>query len=105
MKYMKDAFVGVAEELFGRTSGKTGRAYTEKQKPRMVDGRGGEGSGGEAGSMEDDRRHQRQRGATIHRLKAPVWPEEETARRAVDRARRSMEEELYRKLDEDGGKR
>ena len=31
--------------------------YTEKQKPRMVDGRGGEGSGGEAGSMEDDRMH------------------------------------------------
>ena len=27
------------------------------------------------------------------------------ARRAVDRAGRSMEEELYRKLDEDGGKR
>ncbi len=27
------------------------------------------------------------------------------ARRAVDRARRSMEEELYRKLDGDGGKR
>ena len=27
------------------------------------------------------------------------------ARRAADRARRSMEEELYRKLDEDGGKK
>ena len=27
------------------------------------------------------------------------------ARRAVDRARRSMEEELYRKLGEDGGKK
>ena len=27
------------------------------------------------------------------------------ARRAVDRARRSMEEALYRKLDEDGGKK
>ena len=27
------------------------------KKPSMVDGRGGEGSGGEAGSMEDDRRH------------------------------------------------
>ena len=26
-------------------------------KPKMVDGRGGEGSGGEAASMEDDRRH------------------------------------------------
>ena len=42
----------------------------------MVDGRGGEGSGGEARSMEDDIRHWRQRGAITHRLKAPVWPEE-----------------------------
>ena len=34
------------------------RRYTEKQKPRMVDGRGGEDSGGgEAGSMEDDIMH------------------------------------------------
>ena len=37
----KDAFVGVAGELCGRK-------YTEKQTPMMVDGRGGEGSGGEA---------------------------------------------------------
>ena len=42
----KYVFVGVAEELCGRTSGE--RRYTEKQKPTMVDGRGGEGSGGEA---------------------------------------------------------
>ena len=68
----------------------------------MVDRRGGEGSGGEAGIMEDDKM---QRGATTHQLKAPVWPEEEDSRRAVDRVRRSMEEELYRKLDEDGGKK
>ena len=53
------------------------RRYIEKQKPRMVNGRGGEGSGGEAGSMEHDRRHKIQRGATIHRLKAPVWTEKE----------------------------
>ena len=33
------------------------RRYTEKQKPRMVDGRGGEDSGGEAGSMDDDGMH------------------------------------------------
>ena len=33
------------------------RRYIEKQKPMMVDGRVGEGSGGEAGSMEDDRMH------------------------------------------------
>ena len=30
------------------------RRYTEKQKPRMVDGIGGEGSGEEAGYMYDD---------------------------------------------------
>ena len=44
-----DAFVGVADELCGRTSGE--RRYIEKQKPRMVDGRGGECSGREAGKM------------------------------------------------------
>ena len=33
------------------------RRYTEKQKPRMGDGRGGEGSGGDAGSMADDIMH------------------------------------------------
>ena len=34
---------------------------------------------GEAGSMGDDRRHYRQRGANTHRLKPPppVWPEED----------------------------
>ena len=46
----KDAFVGVAGELCGRQ-------YTEKQTPMMVDGRGGEGSRGEAESMDYDRMH------------------------------------------------
>ena len=50
-----DAIVGVAEELCGRTSGE--RRYTEKQKPRMVDGRGGEGSGGKGESIGYDRMH------------------------------------------------
>ena len=65
----KDASVEVAEELCGRTSGR----YTNKQKQRMVDGRGA----GEAGSTEDDRRHERQMGATAHLIKAPVWPDGE----------------------------
>ena len=38
------------------------------------------------------------------RLKQLYGQKKKAARRAVDRARRSMEEELYRKLDEDGGK-
>ena len=36
-----------------RTSSR-GMDVSENHKPRMVDGRGGEGSAGEAGSMEDD---------------------------------------------------
>ena len=32
---------------------------------------------GEAGSMEDDRMHERPRRATTQQLKAPAWPEEE----------------------------
>ena len=38
-------------------------------------------------------------------LKHLYGQKQKAARRAVDRARRSMEEELYRKLDEDGGKK
>ena len=51
------------------------RRYTEKQKPRMVDGRGGEGSGGKASDMIECIK--KQRGPTNHQLKSPVWPEEE----------------------------
>ena len=38
-------------------------------------------------------------------LKHLYGQKKKAARRAVDRARRSMDEELYRKLDEDGGKK
>ena len=33
-----------------------GKELHREAKPRMVDGRGGTASGGETGSMEDDRR-------------------------------------------------
>ena len=38
-------------------------------------------------------------------LKHLYGQKKKAARRAVDRARRSMEEELYRQLDDDGGKK
>ena len=56
------------------------RRYSEKQKPRMLVGRCGEGSGGGGGKREawNMIASFRDRGlATTHRLKAPVWPEEE----------------------------
>ena len=44
-------------------------------------------------------------GATTHRLKAPVCPEEDGSHEDGGQSRMCMEEELYRKLDEDGGKK
>ena len=98
----KNAFVGVAEELCGRTS--LQRRYSEKQKPRMVDGRGGEGSGAKReawktvyGITDIDEQ-------PLIRLRH-LYGQKKAARRALDRARRSMEEYRYRKPDEDGGKK
>ena len=51
----KDAFVGGGGGVVWQNVGE--RRYTKKQKPRMVDGKGGKGSGGEAGSMADDKIH------------------------------------------------
>ena len=63
----------------------------------MVDGRGGVGSGGEAESIQYDRRLYVQRGATTHRH---VWPEEEGNQEGGgQRTKEHGEEELYRKLD------
>ena len=53
------------------------RRYTEKQKPRMVDGRGGEGSGEKGKASDMIECIKKQRGPTNHQLKSPVWPEEE----------------------------
>ena len=81
------------------------RRYTEKQKPMMVDGRDGEGSGGEAGAwkmIEGIRNRGEQPPTNLGHL---YGQKKKVARRAVDRARRSMEEELYQKLDEYGGKK
>ena len=71
----------------------------------MVDGRGGEGNGEkrEAWKMIEgitDRGEQPSTG-----LKHLFGQKKKAARREVDRARRSMEEELYRTLEEDGGKK
>ena len=51
----KDVFVGGGGGVVWQNVAE--RRYTFMQKPRMVDGRGGEGSGGEAKSMEYDRLH------------------------------------------------
>ena len=85
-----DAFDRVAEELCGRTSGE--RRYIGKQKPRMVDGRGDEGSGykREAWKMIEGIRDRGEQPITS--LKHLYGQKKKAAKRAVDRARISMEE-------------
>ena len=87
----------MAEKLCGRTLG--GEVHREaetknggRKRWRMR----------EAGSKEDDRMHIGEQPPTSLRH---LYGQKKAARRAVDRARRSMEEELDRKLDEDGGKK
>ena len=82
-----------------------GSRYTENQKPMLVDGRDGEGNveKREAWYMIEgigDRGEQPLTG-----LRYLYGQKMKVARRAVDRARMSMEEELYRKLDKYGGKK
>ena len=85
-----DAFVGVAYELCGRTSRGKGGTPRSRNRPRMVDGRGGEGSGVEAGSMKmigGFRDTGKQPPTSLRHL---YGQKKKAARRAVDRARRSM---------------
>ena len=97
----KDAFVGVAEELCGRTSGKGGTprirnqgSWTDEVAKAVAEKR-------EAWNMIEGIRYRGEVPTTG--LRHLYGQKKKAARRAVDRARKSMEEELYRKLDEDCG--
>ena len=98
----KDAFVGVAEELCGRMAGKGGTPRSRNQ---------GWWTGEVANAVAEKRVAWKMIECIKDRgeqpptsLKHMYGQKKKAARRAVDRARRSMEEELYRKLDEGGGK-
>ena len=100
----KDAFVGVAEELCGRTSGKGGT-----QSPRSrnqgwwtEDVAKALGEKRKAWDMIECIKNRGDQPTT--NLNHLYCQKKKATRRAVDIARRSMDEELYRKLDEDGGK-
>ena len=98
----KDAFVGVAEELCGRTSGKGGTSRIRNQAWWTEEVAKAVGEKREAWKMIEGIRDRGEQPSTG--LKH-LYDKEKAVRRAVDRARRSMGEELYRKLDEDGGKK
>ena len=99
----KDAIVGVAEELCGRTSGKGGTPKGRNQGLWTEEVAKAVGEKREAWKMIEGIRDRGEQPSTG--LKHLYGQKKTAARGAVDRARRSMEEELYRKLDEDGGKK
>ena len=97
----KDAFVGVAEELCGRTLGKGGTPRSRNQgwwTEEVVKAVGGKR---EAWKMIEGITD----GSNPTGLKHMYGQKKKAARRAVDRARRNMKEELSRKLDDDGSKK
>ena len=93
----KDAFVGVAEELYGRTSGKGGTPRSRNQRLWTEEVAKAMGEKREAYKMIEGIRDRGEQPPTG--LRHLYGHEKKAARRAVDRAWRSMEEELYRNLD------
>ena len=100
-KKYKASFVGVAEEIYGRTSGKAGRSKNQEwwtdEVARAVD---------EKREVWKKIETIRDRGEQPNVAMTHLYGrEKKAARRALDKAGQKMEEELYKKLDEDGGKR
>ena len=73
-KYFKDAFVCVAEELCGRTSGK--EILTRKKQRNLMDRRSSGSNRRKERDMEVDRSDQGVRGTTEHNITATVRTEE-----------------------------
>ena len=85
-KKYKEAFVGAAEELCGRTSGKGGMSRSSNQ-------------GWWTSEVAEAVCEKKEACKEIEKTK------KRAAKRAVDKARRNMEADVYSKLDKDGGKK
>ena len=92
----------MAEELCGTTSGKGGTPRSRNQGWWTEEVAKAVGEKREAWNMIEGIRDRGEQPSTG--LKQLYGQKKKAARRAVARARGSMEEELYRKRDEDGGK-
>ena len=102
-KKYKETFVGVAEELCGRTSRKGGVSrscnqewWTSKVAQAVCEKKEG---WKEIAKTKDRGNH------PDARMMHAYGQNKKAAKRAVDKARRDMEADVYGKLDEDGGKK
>ena len=99
----KDASVGVADELCGRTSGKWGTPRSRNQGWWTDEVAKAVGEKREALKIIECIKDIVEQPPIC--LKHLYGQKKKAAMRAVDRARRNTEEELHQKLDEDGGKK
>ena len=106
-KFFKDAFNGLTKELCGRPSGKRGSASKSKNQTWWIEDVAQAISQRNERCMKGDgsdviKENGGQPDVAMQHL---YGQKKKTVRRAVDKAKREMEEELYRKLDEDSGKK
>ena len=100
-KKYKEAFVGAAEELCGRTSGKGGVSRSSNQG--WWTSEVAEAVCEKKESWKEIEKT-KERGNQLDARMIHTYRRRE-AKRAVDKARRDIEADVYSKLDEDGGKK
>ena len=102
-KKFKDAFVGTAEQICGRTTGKGGSARKVNQGWWTEDVKRAVNEKREVWKKIEGRRDRGEQ--TDVALRHLYGQKKKAASRAVERARANAEASIYRQLEEDGGKK
>ena len=102
-KKYKEAFVGAAEELCGRTSGKGGMSMSSNQG--WWTSEVAEAICEKKEAWKEIEKTNERRNEPDARMIHTSRQKKRAAKRAVDKARRGVEADVYSKLDEDGGKK
>ena len=102
-KKYKEAFVGAAEELCGRTSGKGGMSRSSNQG--WWTSEVAEAVCEKKEAWKEIEKTKEKGNEPDARMIHTYGQKKRAAKRAVDKARRDMEADVYSKLDEDGGKK
>ena len=103
MEKYKEAFVGAAEELCGRTSGKGGMSRSSNQG--WWTSKVAEAVCEKKEAWKEIEKTKERGNEPDARMIHTYGQKKRATRRAVDKARRDMEADVYSKLDEDGGKK
>ena len=101
--HLQEAFVGAEEELCGRTSGKGGMSRSSNQ--RWWTSEVAEAVYEKKEAWKETEKTKERGNQPDARMIHTYRQKKRAAKRAVDKARRDIEADVYCKLDEDGGKK